>query len=65
MELGVVDRSGFPHSRDGLLGWTSLSTRSIRVSVKVSEWASSLLACERVLALQVELCLPKPLRLAR
>ena len=62
MGLGVVDRSGFPHLRAGLLGRISLFTRFIRVSVNVSTPAPSLLACgRRVLALRVELCLPKPL----
>lgn len=37
MELGVVDRRGFPRLRAGLLDWTSLSTRFISVSVKVSK----------------------------
>jgi len=44
MGLGVVDRRGFPHLRAGLLGRISLFTRFIRVSVKVSKRASSLLA---------------------
>ena len=51
MEVGVTDTRGLPHSGGELLAWTSLSTRSIKVSVKVSNAALLSVEGEKVLAL--------------
>ena len=60
MVVGVTDRRGLPHSSRVLLAWISLSTRSIKVSVKggsikvsikVSKGPFSLLTGQRSLAL--------------
>lgn len=52
MEVGVTDRRGLPHSGVALLAWTSLCTRSIKVSVKDSNRAFSRLLVRECLALQ-------------
>ena len=55
MQLGVTDRSGLPHPSGTLPAWTSLSTRSLKVSVKLSVKVSngpfSLLQVRELLAL--------------